>query len=87
MDHRERPAASDSNFGDDSGGTGSYRQVSPRPRGAMAEGDITAEGVASRRRWRSSVVEVGMRQPLIEQRPPGTPRRPPVLSPLAPASR
>jgi hypothetical protein len=53
-----------------------------------AEGvDITAEAVAIAAVVAGIVGQGGMPQAFIEQRPPGTPRRPLVLSPLAPASR
>jgi hypothetical protein len=53
-----------------------------------AEGeDIAAEAVAITAAVAAIVGQGGMPQPFIEQRPPGTPRRPPVLSPLAAASR
>ena len=53
-----------------------------------AEGvGITAGAVAITAAVAGIVGQGGMPQAFIEQRPPGTPRRPLVLSPLAPASR
>ena len=58
----------------------------------MAEDTAEAVGITAEVAITAAVAgivvgEGDMPQPFIEQRPPATPRRPPVLSPLAPAWR